>query len=121
MKINTWGIVTKIAMVNFVVICAAIIIWQQKAQSNNLLATSTATADLFIQVSAHNKISDCWMVINGHIYDITNFFGQHPEGDQIMLKYCGKDGSTGFNTKDSLVAKAHSTIAQTLLKQYLIR
>jgi hypothetical protein len=84
--------------------------------------TPTPTAvDLFGQVSSHNSPADCWMVIEGHIYNITPYFGRHPGGDGVLAKYCGADATGGFNTKDSIPAKIHSAAARLLLGGFLIQ
>ena len=72
------------------------------------------------QVASHNKSSDCWMIINGHVYDITTYFGIHPGGNSTMEKYCGKDGSPGFTTKDKNNPNDHSQNAYSLLEQFRI-
>eukprot|EP00483_Globobulimina_turgida_P002828 UN02833 len=47
------------------------------------------------QVSKHNKVEDCWIVLNGNIFDITEYIPYHPGGDDI-LKAKGKDGTVLF-------------------------
>ena len=47
------------------------------------------------QVKTHNKADDCWLVINGLVYDVTNFLCEHPGGDYIILSNAGQD-CTGF-------------------------
>ena len=32
------------------------------------------------QVSTHNSGSSCWSIINGDVYDLTNWISQHPGG-----------------------------------------
>jgi cytochrome b involved in lipid metabolism len=44
------------------------------------------------EVSKHNKKKDCWIVIEGKVYDITNYVERHPGGD-IILKSAGNDGT----------------------------
>eukprot|EP00483_Globobulimina_turgida_P001513 UN01515 len=47
------------------------------------------------QVKRHNKAEDCWIVLNGHIFDITEYIPYHPGGDDI-LKAKGRDGTVLF-------------------------
>ncbi len=72
------------------------------------------------EFSQHNIKTDCWMVYDGHVYDITTYFGKHPGGDSIMGKYCGKDGTEAFSTKDRNPGKDHSSSAKAMLADYLI-
>merc|ERR1712130_963220 len=47
------------------------------------------------QVKEHNKRENCCMVLNGHVFDITEYIPFHPGGDQI-LKAKGGDGTELF-------------------------
>ena len=78
-------------------------------------------ADPFSELPNHSNPGDCWMVINGHIYDITTYFGSHPGGDALLAKYCGQDGTTAFATKEKEMPQDHSSFAKGLLQQYLIQ
>lgn len=48
------------------------------------------------QVSAHNREDDCWIIIDGHVLDVTNFLSAHPGGKKVLLKEGGKDASKKF-------------------------
>lgn len=62
------------------------------------------------QLSEHNKASDCWMAIEGKVYNVTDFVDEHPGGDEIILADAGKDGTEGFNDV------GHSEDARKLLE-----
>lgn len=47
-------------------------------------------------VSQHNKKDDLWVVLNGQVYDLTDFLPNHPGGQRIILKYAGKDATKIF-------------------------
>merc|ERR1719446_1918202 len=49
------------------------------------------------EVAKHNSQEDCWVVLNGHAYDLTAFMGEHPGGAAIIAKYAGRDASRAFN------------------------
>merc|ERR1711977_811279 len=49
------------------------------------------------QVSQHNKADDCWVTLNGKVYDVTSFLPDHPGGRKAILVYAGKDASEEFN------------------------
>ena len=72
------------------------------------------------EVAKHNSKSDCWMIIDGKVYDITNYFGQHPGRDETMMPYCGKDGTDGYETKDKPRSQDHSYAADQLLIEYFV-
>ena len=48
------------------------------------LATAGATVLDLKEISKHSKSSDCWLLINGKVYDITSYFGEHPGGSSTM-------------------------------------
>ncbi|KAM0718145.1 hypothetical protein Q7P37_006477 [Cladosporium fusiforme] len=49
------------------------------------------------ELDKHATPDDCWIVINGKVYDLTNFAPDHPGGPDIIYKYAGKDGSKAYN------------------------
>jgi len=58
-------------------------------------------------VAKHNKDSDCWVVVNGEVLDVTNFLDKHPGGKGSIMLFAGKDASAEFNMlhKPDVVAK----------------
>ncbi|SCV06246.1 LANO_0H25312g1_1 [Lachancea nothofagi CBS 11611] len=49
------------------------------------------------EVARHDKDNDCWVVINGFVYDLTEFIGAHPGGPAIIQANAGKDVSAIFS------------------------
>lgn len=47
----------------------------------------------FDEVSKHNSRDDCWVIVHGEAYDVTEFLPEHPGGPAIILKYAGKDAT----------------------------
>ena len=84
-------------------------------QSNSELGGISAEV-----VSSHSSSSDCWMIIDGNVYDFTKFLNIHPGTSATMLPYCGRDGSNAFATKDKNPGTAHTSIARDLLGQYYL-
>ncbi|KAB0804952.1 hypothetical protein PPYR_01922 [Photinus pyralis] len=66
------------------------------------------------EVSWHDNISDCWIVIYDRVYDVTDFLREHPGGHDVLLDYAGRDGTCAFR------GSGHSKAACEALKEYLI-
>mmetsp|Transcript_28328 Transcript_28328/g.28620 ORF Transcript_28328/g.28620 Transcript_28328/m.28620 type:complete len:128 (-) Transcript_28328:221-604(-) len=48
------------------------------------------------EVLTHNSCNDAWIIVDGKVYDITDYVDQHPGGDSI-LNHVGGDASAGFH------------------------
>ncbi|KAH9412207.1 hypothetical protein HK407_01g01000 [Ordospora pajunii] len=49
------------------------------------------------QVAMHSKSDDCWMVLDGIVYDVTEFIAMHPGGAKTIMEYAGIDCTQAFN------------------------
>ncbi|KEF61822.1 L-lactate dehydrogenase (cytochrome) [Exophiala aquamarina CBS 119918] len=49
------------------------------------------------EISLHNKDTDCWIVVDGQVWDITKFAPDHPGGPGIIYKFAGKDATQVYN------------------------
>ncbi|UKZ73560.1 hypothetical protein TrVFT333_001207 [Trichoderma virens FT-333] len=71
-------------------------------------------------VAKHNDEKSCWVIIHGKAYDVTEFLPEHPGGEEIILKYAGKDATEEFDpihpgtrsTKDPEEAERQKRIAE---------
>lgn len=69
------------------------------------------TAYSLSDVSKHNSAASCYSIINGKVYDLTSWIGQHPGGPQRILMICGKDGSSLFNAQHSGQSRPENELA----------
>lgn len=58
-------------------------------------ASSYSMAD----VEQHDSVSDCWVVVNGGVYDLTDWIGQHPGGRAAIIELCGTDATQAFDNQ----------------------
>jgi cytochrome b involved in lipid metabolism len=72
----------------------------------------------FEEVSQHNSPEDCWLIINGKVYDITSY-KDHPGGTEMLYQWCGKESSETFSTKENQ-GRDHEEWAYDLLGEYYI-
>lgn len=47
-------------------------------------------------VAKHSSESDCWVVVDNVVYDVTKFLNAHPGGKGVLLAYAGKDVTSEF-------------------------
>lgn len=71
-------------------------------------------------ISTHKTKEDCWMAIEGKVYDVTpvTSSGKHPGGEVIMTG-CGTDASKLFNSRPGK-GTPHSAMARTNLENFEI-
>ncbi len=78
-----------------------------QTQTSDTTSTGTSTTDgtqqttttggyTLAQVATHNSAASCWTTINGNVYDLTQWIGQHPGGEGAILSICGIDGTSAF-------------------------
>ena len=48
------------------------------------------------QVQEHDKPDDCWLIIDNHIYDVTEFANIHPGGKALIYSVAGQDATDYF-------------------------
>ena len=69
-------------------------------------ASPTPTAEVSTQagytmakVKENNSAASCWSVINGNVYNLTQWINSHPGGPSVIRGLCGVDGTSSFNGK----------------------
>lgn len=70
------------------------------------------------EIARHDKEGDCWMAIDGQVYDLSRYLPEHPSEPEVLLAWCGREASHAYQTKDK--GRAHSARADRLLAEYRI-
>jgi cytochrome b involved in lipid metabolism len=76
--------------------------------------TTTNASYTLTDISAHASASDCWMAIDGNVYNVSSYVNQHPGGQQIV-DGCGKDASGLFAS-----IRKHQREATAMLPEFQI-
>ncbi|KAF3435988.1 hypothetical protein FNV43_RR23080 [Rhamnella rubrinervis] len=66
------------------------------------------------EVSEHNSRENCWLVIDGKVYNVTKFLEDHPGGDEVLLSATGKDATDDFEDI------GHSTSARAMMDEFYV-
>jgi predicted heme/steroid binding protein len=66
------------------------------------------------EIARHSSETDAWVVIDGYVYDVTNFMLDHPGGRKVLINRAGKDATRAFG------AARHSPEAMVLMMNYRI-
>ena len=69
-------------------------------------------------ISSHNSKEDCWLIIHGEVYDVSNY-DTHPGGDAIY-EGCGIDSTQLFETRPMGSGTPHSQKARRFLENFYI-
>lgn len=69
-------------------------------------------------IAAHNSQADCWVAIEGKVYDISAYIPNHPAPPTVLVPWCGKVATEGMRTKG--YGRDHSPAAWGMLDSYQI-
>lgn len=48
-------------------------------------------------VAKHTSPDSCWVVLYGHVYDVTDFLASHPGGSKVILQLAGRDATEEYD------------------------
>ena len=84
-------------------------------QVDSSVETIVSDSYTLSEISTHSDANDCFMAINGKVYDVTDYIASGQHNPQI-LKGCGQDATEMFNQE----RKHQGGKAQDLLSKYVI-
>jgi cytochrome b involved in lipid metabolism len=70
------------------------------------------------EVAEHPREGDCWVAIDGLVYDITAYLPDHPSEPELILPWCGREATQAWRTKGK--GRPHSPRASQLLEKHKI-
>ncbi len=87
---------------------------ESKSLSSSLKTATNININLTWQeIAKHNNTTDCWLLIESKVYEVTSYLNKHPGGGDLIIPYCGKEATLPFQTKGG--KGIHSAEAQRLL------
>lgn len=63
------------------------------------------------EVQVHNTASNCWSIVDGKVYDLTNWVNAHPGGKAVITAMCGVDATTAFHNMHGVSGNPTATLA----------
>jgi cytochrome b involved in lipid metabolism len=66
------------------------------------------------EVAQHKTKTDCWVVFEGKVLNISNFLSEHPGGEEVIMDHAGKDITQPFEDI------GHSENAKELTEKYVV-
>lgn len=91
----------------------------QSPSSSETTSSTAGNTYALSEVSKHSTPRDCWIAIDGNVYDVTKYLDMHPGGADLILIFCGQDATTAYNTKGGR-RSGHSAGANKILAGYEI-
>ena len=67
-----------------------------------------------LEISKHNTDESRWIVVDGLVYDVTDFIQNHPGGRKPFEKYAGTDATSKFKTIKNHTNPQVATVLKTL-------
>jgi cytochrome b involved in lipid metabolism len=69
------------------------------------------------EMAIHNTEDDCWIVLYGDVYDLTNYARRHPGGARIVTDLAGSDGTAQYEHfhSEALLRSVQGDIVGTLV------
>ncbi len=101
---------TKYVSLLLSLLCAVSLSWRSLAEELKVYTLG--------EVAQHRTAADCWMIIEGRVYDVTSYVPKHPKKYPLQ-DVCGQDVSEGWKTKGEK-QKPHSRKAHAFLEKMLI-
>ena len=67
---------------------------------------------LWSEVSKHSKEGDCYFVVSGCVFNVTDYMTRHPGGKVAILRHGGKDATKFFDKVGSHTSSARKSLAK---------
>lgn len=98
----------------------AVMAWLGAPPATVAPAPVTAADRLYTlaEVARHATPTDCWMAIDGSVYDFSAYLPRHPSEPELIEPWCGREASEAYRTKT--LGRPHSQRATALMAGYRV-
>jgi cytochrome b involved in lipid metabolism len=69
--------------------------------SDDIVPVMSTTPYTLAEIAKHNTDKDCWVIIDGKVYDSTEWLKDHPGGKAIIMGIAGQDATKQFDALHS--------------------
>lgn len=125
-----------VIVVSVVILAAILLIFTKQdktetsdtASSNSILTANTVNQNTkaeddtvkysLFDVEMHSSADDCWIILHGKVYEVTDYISFHPGGSSILTG-CGHDAADLFEDRPN-GSGSHSDRARDISLDYLI-
>lgn len=70
------------------------------------------------ELARHGSPGDCWLAVEGGVYDVTSYVSSHPAPERVLTDWCGKEATEAFRTKGA--GRPHGEEARALLETFRV-
>lgn len=85
-------------------------------------ATDGATRRISrVELARHDRADDCWLAIDGAVYDLSGYVPRHPAEPEVLTVWCGREATQAYRTKGLPgTGRPHSARADAMLPRYRV-
>jgi uncharacterized membrane protein/predicted heme/steroid binding protein len=81
------------------------------APSEASVAPVVASGFTLDEVAQHATVDDCWVAVDGIVYDLSGYSTSHPGGASRIEGICGTDATSAFRTQHGTQGSPNRTLA----------
>ncbi len=78
--------------------------------TNSAGSVESSSALTMSEVAKRNTVDNCWAVVDGIVYDLTDYATSHPGGAINIENLCGTDATSGFKNQHGGESKPNSVL-----------
>ena len=94
-------------------------VWESRLAASQASSSSTSKSSdkqlTASEVAKHSSAGDCWSVVNGNVYDLTEFVNRHPGGASNIKLMCGKDATGAFKGQHGSSGRPSNELSNYLI------